>query len=161
MPKLIISLAILLAAIWLLLSGMWDHAILVPLGAASVALSVWLSHRLGVIDREGHPIHLLRASPRYLSWLLVEVIKANVHVARRILEPRLNISPRIVRLPITQQTDLGRTILANSITLTPGTVTIHVRGRELWFYALDEECAQSSLSGEMDRRAREFAGEKR
>lgn len=160
MSKLIVSLTLVLTFSWLLLSGMWDHAIILALGAGSVALSVWLSLRLGILDREGHPIHLLPASVRYLPWLTIEVVKANIHVARRILEPRPAISPRIVRLPITQKSDLGRTILANSITLTPGTVSIYVRAHELWFYALDEDCAQGALSGEMDRRVREFAGDR-
>jgi multicomponent Na+:H+ antiporter subunit E len=154
--KYIASLVIVLAAVWLLFSGMWTHPILMPLGVASVAFSVWLSYRLDILDRTPRPLRLIVASVRYWPWLLVQIFQSNLHVARRILSPRLEISPRIVRLQTTQQTDLGRTVLANSITLTPGTVSIHVRRGELWFYALDEETAQDTLSGEMDRRVREF-----
>mgnify|MGYP001037785580 CR=1 FL=1 len=154
MLKYIASLTILLAGIWLLFSGMWTHPILMPLGVLSVIFSVWLSHRLGIFDATTRPGRVVLASLRYWPWLLVQIVKSNVHVAGRILSPRLEISPRIARLPISQQTDLGRAVLANSITLTPGTVSIHVRRHELWFYALDEESANGVLSGEMDARVR-------
>jgi multicomponent Na+:H+ antiporter subunit E len=157
--KYTVSLALVLAIIWLLFSGMWYHPIIVPLGIASVTLTVWLTWRLAVLDREGHPAHLLVRSLRYWPWLLLQILQANLHVARRILSPKLAISPRIVRLKTSQHTDLGRTILANSITLTPGTVSIHVRKNEIWFYALDAESAEGTLSGEMDRRSRTFEGE--
>jgi multicomponent Na+:H+ antiporter subunit E len=157
--KYVVSLAFVLAVIWLLFSGMWYHPVIVPLGAASVVLSVWLAARMGILDREGHPVHILTRSLRYWPWLLLEITRANLHVARRILSPKLDIDPRIVRLRSSQRTDLGRTILSNSITLTPGTISIHVRGDEIWFYALDEACAEGTLSGEMDWRARRFEGE--
>lgn len=159
MLKYTISLTVILALIWLLFSGLWTHPVILPLGAASVALSVWLAWRLGVLDREGHPLHLLIPSLRYWSWLLVQITKANGAVAMAILSPRGRVNPRLVRLPITQKTELGRTILANSITLTPGTVSVHVRDREIWFYALNEHIAEDLLSGEMDRRATRFEGE--
>ena len=159
MLKYTISLTVILAIIWLLFSGLWTHPVIVPLGAASVALTVWLAWRLGILDREGHPLHLLVPSLRYWSWLMVQITKANLAVAMAIVSPAGRINPRIVRLPITQKTELGRTILANSITLTPGTVSIHVRDREIWFYALNEEIEKDLLSGEMDRRATRFEGE--
>lgn len=156
MLKYIASLALVLAVLWLLFSGLWTHPVLLPLGAVSVAFTIWVCHRLGILDRAVRPLHTPVAALRYWPWLLARIIESNLHVARRILAPRLEISPRIVRVPITQQTDLGRAVLANSITLTPGTVSIHVRSNEIWFYALDEESAQGVLSGEMDRRVRRF-----
>lgn len=152
MLRYIASLALLLACIWLLLSGMWTHPILLPLGLFSVLFSVWLSHRLGIFDDTPHLPRLLIAALRYWPWLLVQIVKSNFHVARRILTPQMEISPRIARLRTSQRTDLGRAILANSITLTPGTVSIHVRRDEIWFYALDEESANGTLSGAMDAR---------
>lgn len=152
-----VSLALILAVIWLLFSGLWTHPVIVPLGIASVVLSVWLSRRLGIVDHIDRPVRLLGRGVRYWLWLLVEIARSAVQVARHVLSPTLRISPRIVRLPTTQKTDLGRAILANSITLTPGTTSIHVRDNEIWFYALDEESAADTLSGEMDRRARVFA----
>ncbi len=160
MLKYTVSLALVLAIIWLLFSGMWTHPIILPLGAVSVALTVWLSIRMKIVDREGHPLHLLLPSLRYWPWLLVQITKANLRVARHILAGPGSISPRMARVESSQKTELGRTIYANSITLTPGTVTVHVRDREIWFYALSEEIEQSLTSGEMDRRATRFEGEK-
>jgi multicomponent Na+:H+ antiporter subunit E len=134
--------------------------IIVPLGAVSVVLSVWLSRRLGIVDRLEHPLSRLAAALRYWPWLLIQILRSSTQVARHVLSPTLNIKPRIVRLPMTQQTDLGRATLANSITLTPGTTSIHVRQNEIWFYALDEDSALDTLSGEMDRRVRQFEGGK-
>jgi multicomponent Na+:H+ antiporter subunit E len=151
------GLALILAVIWLLFSGFWTHPVIVPLGIASVVLSVWLSRRLGIVDRVDRPLRLFGRGIRYWRWLLVEIFRSAIPVARHVLSPTLRISPRIVRLPTTQKTDLGRAILANSITLTPGTTSIHVLDKEIWFYALDEESAADTLSGEMDRRARLFA----
>lgn len=158
MRKSDVILAVVLAVIWLLFSGFWTHPILVPLGAASVVFTVWLSRRLGVSDALHQPLKRLLAGLRYWPWLLVEITTSSIHVAKRILARRIDIDPRIVRLPTTQRTDLGRAILANSITLTPGTVSIHVRNDEIWFYALDAESAEGTLSGEMDRRVRAFEG---
>ena len=157
MQKSDAGLALILAVIWLLFSGFWTDPVIVPLGIASVVLSVWLSRRLGIVDRFDHPVRLFGRGIRYWLWLLVEIARSAIQVARHVLSPTLRISPRIVRLPTTQQTDLGRAILANSITLTPGTTSIHVLDNEIWFYALDEESAADTLSGEMDRRARRFA----
>ena len=158
MRKSDLSLALVLAIIWLLFSGLWTHPIIVPLGAASVVLSVWLSRRLGIVDHLEHPLNRLAAALRYWPWLLIQILQSSTQVARHVLSPTLKIKPRILRVPITQQTDLGRATLANSITLTPGTTSIHVRRNEIWFYALDEDSAQGTLSGEMDRRVRQFEG---
>lgn len=158
MKNRLLGLAVILAVIWLLFSGMWTHPVMIPLGVVSVALCVWLSARLAIVDREGLPLHVLGRGLRYWPWLLARIVLSNLHVARRIVQPRLAINPRIIRLDTSQHSDLGRTILANSITLTPGTVSIHVRERELWFYALDDESARYALSGEMDRHARDFEG---
>lgn len=157
--KYAVSLTGIMAAIWLLLSGQWTHAILVPLGVVSVALTVYLAYRMRILDREGLPIHLLIPILKYLPWLLMEVVKANLVVARHIVLGRKSLSPRICRLDTTQETDLGRVFLANSITLTPGTVTVYVREKEVWFYALTEELEQGVLSGEMDRRVTRLEGE--
>lgn len=156
MFRYITSLALLLAGIWLLFSGHWTHPVLVPLGAGSVLFSVWLSYRLGILDRTTPPIRLILLSLRYWPWLLGQIVLANLHVARTVLAREIVIQPQIRRSPSSQTTDLGRAMLANSITLTPGTVAIHVRSNEIWFYALDDHSAEDTLSGEMDRRVRAF-----
>jgi len=157
--KYTVSLTVILAAIWLLFSGMWTHPVIIPLGIASVALTVYLSRRMGIIDREGHPLHLLGPSLRYWPWLILEIVKSNFVVAGHILKGPKSINPRLSRVKASQKTELGRVIFANSITLTPGTVTIHVRNQEIWFYALTEEIERGVVEGDMNRRATEFEGE--
>ena len=79
-------------------------------------------------------------------------MKANLDVMRRIVSPELPISPTIVRLPCTQHTDLGRVMYANSITLTPGTVSIDLDDEYVTVHALTREGAEALATGEMDTR---------
>lgn len=158
MSRYALSLTVILAAIWLLFSGKWTHPIILPLGVVSIALTVYLSFRLRVIDREGHPLHLLPRALRYWPWLIKEITVSNLAVARHILAGKGSISPRVVRFKSSQKSELGRTIMANSITLTPGTTTISVKGDEICFYALTDEISKGVTEGDMDRRATRFEG---
>ncbi len=153
-----ISLALVLFALWLLLSGHYVP-LLIGLGALSVLLVVTIALRMDVVDREGHPIHLSPKALLYWPWLGWEIVKANLDVARRILDPRLPISPIVIRLKTTQKSDLGRVIYANSITLTPGTVSIDIDGEHIEVHALTREAAQALRTGDMDRRVTRFEGD--
>ncbi len=148
---LILSLFILLAAIWLLLSGYYT-TLLLALGALSCALVVVLCRRMDIIDPEGHPNHLFLGLLLYIPWLLWEICKSNIDIARRILDPKLPISPSVVRIKTSQKTHLGQVIYANSITLTPGTVSVEVEEGEIIVHALTSETAAALLEGSMDRR---------
>ena len=88
----------------------------------------------------------------YWLWLVWEIIKSNVDVARRVLAPRLRISPRIISLDASQQTALFQTILANSITLTPGTVTVDIEEGILLVHALSEDSANDLLEGKFEEK---------
>ncbi|MBW8054499.1 MAG: hypothetical protein FVQ76_04225 [Nitrospira sp.] len=153
-----ISLALVSFALWLLLSGHYVP-LLIGLGALSALLVVTIALRMDVVDREGHPIHLSPKALLYWPWLGWEIVKANLDVARRILDPRLPISPIVIRLKATQKSDLGRVIYANSITLTPGTVSIDIDGEHIEVHALTREAAQALRTGDMDRRVTRFEGD--
>lgn len=147
-----LSLALALAAIWLLLSGHYEPLIL-AFGAGSVAFVVLIARKKGLTDREGHPIAMLLGGLRYWPWLLVEIAKSNLAVARCILSPRLPINPAVIKVPTSQRTDLGRVVFANSITLTPGTVSILVERDTITVHALTAEAAADlAEGGGMDRR---------
>jgi multicomponent Na+:H+ antiporter subunit E len=152
-----LSLGVSLFVLWLLLSGHFEP-LLIILGIVSCVLVVVIAHRMDVIDHEGHPIGLTPRILLYWPWLLWEIVKANIDVIRRLIDPKLPISPTIVRVKATQKTELGRVIYANSITLTPGTVTIDVEGHELVVHALSREGAEALETGEMDRRVTSFEG---
>jgi len=147
-----ISLAAALFAFWLLLSGHYTPFLLIA-GLASALAVTWFSDRMmAVLDREGHPVHLGRGALVYWPWLLWEIAKAAWDVTKRILSPSLPISPTLIRVKARQKTDVGRVIYANSITLTPGTISMVMEDDEILVHALTREGAEGLESGDMDRR---------
>ena len=140
-----------LAAVWLLLSGHYNP-LLLAFGALSCAFVVFLARRLGLVDREGMPLHVLQRLPGYWLWLLGEVVKANIDVARRIVDPKLPVSPRIFEVETRLRTDFLRALYANSITLTPGTIAVDVRDDSILVHALTAEGQAALETGEMDAR---------
>ena len=155
--KYTVSLALVLYGVWLLWSGHYG-LLLLTFGAVSCAGVVALTRRMGILDEESVPIELVLRFLRYGPWLLWEIVRANVDVARRILDPRLPIQPRVIRVRASQRHDLSRTIYANSITLTPGTVSVDIEGDEITVHALSRDAAESLERGEMDRRVSRIEG---
>ena len=154
-----ISLAAVLFGFWLLLSGHYT-ALLVGLGVLSALGVALLARRMGVIDREGHPIELIFRAMLYWPWLVVEIIKSAWDVTKIIVDPALPISPQMIRVRATQKTGTGVTIYGNSITLTPGTITVGVKGNDLTIHAITRESAQGVMNGDMDARVTIFEGER-
>jgi multicomponent Na+:H+ antiporter subunit E len=149
--KRALSLFLLLFAFWLLLSGHYDFWF-IGLGFISSASAVFLARRMGIVDAEGLPLDLVPGLLRYAPWLFGTVIQANFDVARRILHPRLPITPTVIRVPAKQRTAPGRVSYANSITLTPGTISLEVSDDEIEVHALSVDAAEDLQSGEMGRR---------
>lgn len=145
------NLTLFLFAIWLLLSGHYTLLLLI-FGLLSTLLIVLLAHRADLMDREIHPVLLKPSVLPYLLWLGREMIKSNIDVSRRILNPRMPISPKIFTVRAGQKTDLGRVTYGNSITLVPGTVTVDVDGDIFTVHALTQEAAADLERGEMNRR---------
>ncbi len=144
-------LTVWLGFTWFLWSG-HTETLLLAFGVISVGIVTLLAFRMNVIDEESEPYELGLRPLLYVPWLLWEIAKANLHVARVILTPSLPVHPRLLRIRATQKSNLGRVILANSITLTPGTVTLDVRDGTLLVHALTRRSADGLLSGDMDRR---------
>ena len=147
-----VSLTLSLAVLWLLLSGHFAEPVLLVLGLASVLAVVLIVHRMDVLDHEGHPIHLSWRGSLYWPWLLKEIVLANLDVAKAILRLGSGIKPTVFKVRASQKSELGRVIYANSITLTPGTVTIAVEDHLLTIHALTRGAALGLETGEMDRR---------
>ncbi|MHC4134628.1 MAG: Na+/H+ antiporter subunit E [Planctomycetota bacterium] len=150
--KHLAALSFALFAVWLLWSGYLQNAFLVVLGALSCIFVVILALRMKLVDAEGAPVEIAWRLLRYAPWLVWQVFLANLHVARRILDPKLPIHPSVIRVKPGQRCDLGRVIYANSITLTPGTVSIDIDENEITVHALTRETASDLETGEMDRR---------
>ena len=142
---------VLLFVFWFLLSG-HTESLLLGLGLASVILTVFLMKRMNVIDHESYPLHLSSRLPAFLVYILREITSANIDVIKRITTwTGYPISPQLVELPLPQKTDLGRAIYANSITLTPGTVSVKLEDDKVIVHALTKEAADELSAGDMAR----------
>lgn len=146
-----ISLFVSLLLFWLLLSGFFT-AFLIAAGVGSALAVVAFARRLDVVDHEGHPIHLGPRALVYWPWLLKEIAKSAWSVSKIIIDPKLPISPTLVRFKPTQATDVGLVLHAQSITLTPGTITIEAQRNEFLVHGLTRDGAQGCVDSEMDRR---------
>jgi multicomponent Na+:H+ antiporter subunit E len=151
-----IAVAILFA-FWISLSGYFTPFLLGAGLASSIAVLLF-ALRMTVIDREGFPIRLGLAALTYWPWLIVEIVKSAWDVSRIILHPRLPISPVWVQVKASQRTAIGRVTYANSITLTPGTITLEAEGDEFTVHALTRAGAEGLAEGTMDRRVTRFEG---
>lgn len=143
--RIIITTGLILG-FWMLLSGHFKP-LLISLGVISSLLVIWLSYRMRIIDREGYPVEKIPRLLLYQLFLIKEIIKSNIDVIFRILKPGKTISPTVIKLPTRQVSDLSKVIYANSITLTPGTVTMEITDEEITVHALSEDAAQDLAKG--------------
>jgi multicomponent Na+:H+ antiporter subunit E len=151
------ALVAALFAFWVLLSGIFTPFLLVCglVSALAVAALAW---RMEIADHEGHPVHLAAGAVSYWPWLAKEIAFSGWQVTRLILHPRLPISPALARFKPSQKSTVGLVTHANSITLTPGTVTIEASHDEFLVHALTREAARALAASEMDRRVRRLEG---
>lgn len=149
----------LLFGLWLLMSGHYD-AFHIGAGAACALLVVAVNFRLNKFfftrDDLCHsaPIRARRLFV-YIPWLLWQIIVSSIQVAAVVLDPRLPADPALVRFRTKLPTTASRVILANSITLTPGTLTVELEGDVFFVHALTDVSftgiADGSLPGQVAR----------
>ena len=152
----IVSLGAALFGFWLALSGHYT-LFLVTLGAASAVLCTYLAVRLRLLD-ETFAFHLLPRALFYWPWLVWEILKSASAVSWTVVHPRLPISPTMLRVKAGQKTAVGIATYANSITLTPGTLTVGVDGDNLLVHALNGAGADDLETGRMNARVSRFEG---
>jgi multicomponent Na+:H+ antiporter subunit E len=138
---------------WLALSGQFSALFLVS-GAAAALLVAALAVR---DDALPGPAFMVRLAA-YLPWLFWQIILSSLDVAYRVLHPARPISPRLLRIKNPCRTPLGTALLANSITLTPGTVTLDAGAEELLVHSVSEEAAAALQAGEMQARVLRVEG---
>lgn len=153
----ILSLGAVLFLFWLLLSGHYTP-FLVTMGVICTIAILALARRMGVIDEEGHPIHLIIPALTYWPWLAVAIIKSAWSVTKLILDPAMPISPTLVKVRASQKTRVGVNVYANSITLTPGTISVDVQGNDIFVHAIAADVAADVKAGHMDRRVSRMEG---
>lgn len=148
------KLAFALSVTWVAWSGHVEPMIL-GFGVASVLLTVLIASRMQIVDEEGVPlaIHTLR-SFSYIPWLIGQVVMSNIDVARRIwvMDPTSKLEPSMLSVQPTQKTFVGRVLYANSITLTPGTVSVRMLDDEILVHALHQGTADDVTEGTMNRK---------
>jgi len=139
-----------LFAFWILLSARFDAFHLI-LGIICSILVAYLSHdllfanvRLGDVRIRAR--RFFAAAP----WFLGQIFSANLHVAYLALSPKMPIDPQIIRFKTKLESDISYVALANSITLTPGTITMDIREGEFFVHALDRKVAYDLNTGEME-----------
>lgn len=147
----VLALSAMLSAFWLVNSGHYTPLLLFFM-VASVLFVAFLCYRMDVVDGESQPLDLTFTIPGYWLWLIREVVLANIAVARCVWIGRESINPQVIKVTAHQKTDIGIVIYANSITLTPGTVSIDLEDNIITVHALTEDSARDLQTGEMDRR---------
>ena len=151
-----LGLLLLLAAAWLFLSGPYSfQGWLIPILGLTSVVFVWRLYL--ALDRAGGGgAEFFRTSawlrlPRFLVAFALKVAAANLHATKLILAPKIELHPRLRRVPASQKTSFGQVLYANFITLTPGTITLDLRDDQLLVYALDADSEADVTSGSMDR----------
>ena len=142
MLRFAIILVIALAATWWTLSG-YTKPIILTLGTISLILVLIMASRMRILDRETAPYMTVPQTLGYFGWLFIEIIKANVAVVRAVLNPNLEVSPTLVKIPADGKSDLAKTMFANSITLTPGTVSVNIEEDHILVHALLSEMSDA------------------
>jgi len=147
----LVSTSLLLVVTWLLWSGHSEPLMLI-LGAASVVTVLAICWRMGTLDEEGSLSSISWRLLTYLPWLTLKILIANWNVARRILRGSGSIQPQLITTEARQVSEIGLVIYANSVTLTPGTITVDIQGRGLLIHALSDAAAAGIAEGAINRR---------
>jgi multicomponent Na+:H+ antiporter subunit E len=137
---------------WIIMSGKFDLFHL-SLGFLCSLLIGSISHDLLFEDVKAKNRHVSIARfLGYLPWLIYQVILANLHVVYLVLSPKMPIDPKIIKFNTKLTSDISKVTLANSITLTPGTITMDIIDGEFYVHAVSKKVADDLLTGEMEQR---------
>jgi multicomponent Na+:H+ antiporter subunit E len=146
------ALAVAIGLLWFGLSG-FTKPLLLTFGVMSTGLAVIATARLGRLNDTTVPWKLIIRAPLYWLWLFKEIGKANLQVARQALSLKPDVNPNMFTVPVDDmRTDLGRATYANSVTLTPGTVTVMISHDEATIHALNEDVADLEGLKRMEKR---------
>ena len=142
------TLFIVLFGFWLLMSGYYTPLIL-SLGVISCLLCVYLTVKGKFLDNETLPIYFFPRLIQYTLWLIKEILKSNIQTAKVIIMK--SEEPELFSVKATQKTNEGKVTYANSITLTPGTVTTQIKNDIFEVHALTKDFGDDVRSSEMDK----------
>ena len=140
-----------LAGFWLLLSGFFKPLLLM-LGAISVGLVVWLMSRMDVQDQSPQSLRLNVRKINYFVWLLGQIVLSSVEVAKAVWRSPQQLNPVLGEIKTAQLKSAGRVLYANSITLTPGTLSVDLDNEKITVHALNSRSLDDLHKGEMEAR---------
>ena len=142
-----------LFSFWLLLSGYWDNTLLLTFGILSSLFAAYIGLKIKQHNEFKLDLGFFIRFPRYMIWLAGQIWLANIDTAKRIWLPdKYPISPTLSFLKTSQFTGFGQSIYANSITITPGTVSVEMHDDGLTVHALSHHSIEELKLGEMDSR---------
>ena len=147
----------ILFSLWLLMSGHYN-VLIISLGIISCAFCVYVAKRGKLIDDEGLPIFFMPRLLNYLIWLFKEILKSNLSTARVIINGK--VEPETFTVKTSQVTDVAKVTYANSITLTPGTVTTKIQKGVFEVHALNSDFGNDVRNNEMDKKVTWLEGKK-
>lgn len=148
--RLAIAIAMLFL-VWVLWGGLMKTPVW-QLGLVSCGLVLWLTLRMDLARNDLLGIHLLHRMPRYWIWLARQMVMSNLHMLKLVLGPTSSLRPEVIEFNAEAGSPFALALLGNSITITPGTLTINIDGRRLTVHCLTASNAQDLLEGHMSRR---------
>ena len=149
--------ALLLSVFWLLLSG-FLKPLLLSFGVISVAIVIYVLRRMDSIDHEPKAVSSGFRMFRYTTWLLKEIANSSLEVAKLVWGSPNSLSPSIAKLPIDDIPEKTRVLYANSITLTPGTLSVDLDDQHVTVHALHEQSIADLKEGSMSSRIKKTWG---
>ena len=153
-----VLMGLLLIAAWLLWSGFFKPLLLM-LGAFSCALVLLIAHRMHLFVTDVFALRFTTRLFRFWGWLGREIVRSSLEVTRAVLSREMKISPTVAEFESSCDNSVDLAILGNSMTLTPGTLTLSIDGQRFTVHALSEQGSRDILAGDMDRRVSELRGD--
>ena len=146
-----LAVFLLLFAFWLIFSGHFD-ALHISLGLVCCAVvTIWSADLLFADGLSRRTLVKIGRFVRFIPWLLYQIVLANLHVVYLVLRPT-RIRPQVVRFKTRLTSDLAKVTLGNSITLTPGTITLDIEGDDFLIHAISDKAAADLQNGELELR---------
>lgn len=156
-----VTFVLVLCGFYAVLSGQFHNTLLMGVGAGCIALIVYLGARMGLVDEESYPgIGVWVRALLYFPYLVWQVVVSNLDVLKRVWSPSLKIAPRMVKVPYGTRTAFGTVTYANSITLTPGTVTVDIDDDSMLIHALTAGAAEGLKDGSMEAQVKRLEGKR-
>ena len=150
---------VILFGLWLIFNGKVTLEIALTGAVVCGAVYAFTCRFIGLSPKQ--ELRHLRRVPQafsYLGLLLKEIFKANCSVLRLIWNPRMEVEPELRSFRTGLKSDFGKVMLANSITLTPGTITVHVKDDLFLVHCLDKEMGETLENSEFEQRIKEMEG---